>query len=307
MQGSFLPTDTEIRRIVQSVRLGPAQPPDIAPALGPHVPNAVVTIPRADPEFDAARRLDRAYVHKVVGHAMLIDISKAWVSDNPASTTLDQTLFAKLLTELLDRVSQRDLHEISINKKRARDIGHNVRHLTKELREAWEEFDNFYVSAQIQSAEDCVVQDLRIRGYFQSLLHSVNATDNQTGHGQWRDLVFVLRRSCGTCVEFARAVGAHILTHSLVANNRSSIVEHNRSYTIFENAFAGLEAAVAADSDAIMRVVHEEWQNGTRTELTADYYSDTKHRLQKMEATKKVEPEQDAVDTNRGMWDQLGV
>lgn len=270
MQGTFdLPPETaqEVKKAVKRIRLG--------------IHNTGSTLPKTVSDKDRrlcndAMWLDRTYAAKVCGHSNKDSITQGWVSQNPNSTELDQTLFTTLVSEIVERTS-RDLFSAQLYDeddataiKKMSEIGKSIKAVSMHVRIAWEEFDNYHVSPCFRAAEDCIVQDLIGRGFFGwlDLTVTIDASVDKDLRRRRESLIFVLRRCTALNHAFARTVGAHLLTQQLITVNRGSMMEHRRSYNIFENAFNALCVLIGQHDEDIMELVNCK----TLNVLTIDYY-----------------------------------
>eukprot|EP00961_Rhodomonas_salina_P300151 3939517-Rhodomonas_salina.1 len=305
MQGSFTRESDAIRDIVHSVRFGVLEQAGEVeaadaeaggggegtgePAVLLQSQNAGTTVNQRE-----AQQLDKQYAKLVVGHAKVLDISKAWVSENPSTTTLDQAMFAKLLAEILDRIAARELQQLSSQNKRVLAIMHTVRRVQEQLREAWDEFDVYSVSCKIVSAEDEILAELSKHDYFGWMQKQVTATHNKTGHRQNDKLRFLFRRSYVLQAAFARAVGTKILTEEIVAMSRSSIIEHNRSFEFYHASMQKLNSLVSSNLHEILGLFAD---NESPKVLFLDYRNDLLLKLEKTRtseqaaATRTIDPD----------------
>jgi hypothetical protein len=299
MQGSFhTPVSRdELRQIVNTVRFGPGYNANPAQLVSAQWTGE-------DPMNSKARSLDRLYASFVAAHAMVIDMSRAWTVENPSATTVDQKLFTELLFEVVKSVQRREMTELSTDARKLSRIATSVKALQGAMRLAWEEFDNYGVSAQIMGAENIVIQDVRARGLFGAMTHSVDINTDDTGHEELKRLRFVLRRSNGTQTEFARCVGSLVLTQQLVGNNRSSIVEHNRSYNIYENAFEAFFACAKLNEEKITQLIV---QNPLNTHLTIDCYKEFDSKLEefKKQQEQQTQPQPPVDPNGQSVFDPL--
>ena len=91
----------------------------------------------------------------------------------------------------------------------------------------------------------------------------------------------MLRRHPTFSGPFARTVGAHILTQTLVGNNRSSITEHDRSYKIFSNSFQALHTLLRHHKTTVQYLIDRDKTKMTPEELVLffDYFDHYKQQL----------------------------
>eukprot|EP00961_Rhodomonas_salina_P057898 777948-Rhodomonas_salina.1 len=303
-RGTFLPTDTEIRKIVQGVRLGP--PMEVEPgAEGAGEEGAAgelpcVFVPKDNEVCKLARALDCKYVKDVIGGSMVLDMSHGWTSDNPLSTTMDQTIFAKVLAEVLDRVGQQEMRALSAKRKKVHDMAVLFKSLIVELREAWEECDNFEVSYKIVAAENSVMKKLRNCGLFSALVSKVSVKNDTYGHTQWKNLRFVLRRSNACCVQFALAVGSQLLeTVNLSASKQTSITEHRLGVNRWDDEFEDLLNTARTHEREIMSIVTS--RNADNGHLVVDYVEKFKMQLKNREK-REAGGEEHNVDPDKSIW-----
>ena len=319
MQGSFLPTGDAIRDIVRSVKFGPKLPfspenrQEVPAENQAEVPNEAIieaerettTTTEEDEIAREAQNIEREYCGLVAGHSVIIDFNRAWGTSSPNSTTLDHTVFAKLLVETLDRGGH--LHQSDLTKvAEVKELASKNRIICQVMREEWEFFDNYSPSATLKAAEDAVIQDMEFKGHFEFLRPQKRNTELGRVRTQRKHLVFILRRHPTFSAPFSRVVGAHILTQTLVGNNRSSITEHDRSYKIFSNAFDAMHILLkqyrTQISYHISRAFNRENAEicGEEMALYFDYFTHYKEKLKQMQ----MEQNGDTLNNNRsnGVW-----
>ena len=144
MQGTFeLPPETaqQVKAAVKRIRLGPIYSHDGSISV-------TTLTPAQNALYGEAMALDRTYASKVCGHSNKDSITQGWVSQNPNSTELDQTLFTTLVSEIVDRTS-RDLFSAQLDADEDNQaiskmsvIGKRIKAVSMHVRYAWEEYDN---------------------------------------------------------------------------------------------------------------------------------------------------------------------
>ena len=320
MQGSFLPTGDAIRDIVRSVKFGPLLP--VPPVHRQGVPaenqeevlneasieaeRETTTTPEEDGIAREAQNIEREYCGLVAGHSVIIDFNRAWGTSSPNSTTLDHTVFAKLLVETLDRGGH--LHQSDLTKvAEVKELASKNRIICQVMREEWEFFDNYSPSATLKAAEDAVIQDMEFKGHFEFLRPQKKNTELSRVRKQRNHLIYILRRHPTFSAPFSRVVGAHILTQTLVGNNRSSITEHDRSYKIFSNAFDAMHILLKQYRTQISHHISRAF-NCENAEICGkeemalyfDYFTHYKEKLKQMQ----MEQNGDTLNNNRsnGVW-----
>ena len=296
MQGTFdLPPETvaQVRHAVGMIRLGPLI------ASGPD------TIPVPKTAQARARALDRQYAAKVAGHSNIHSLTQAWVSNNPLSTVLDQTLFTRLVCDITERVSrdwfsQNETNEDGVESSK---LAMAVKTVAIHVRQSWEQYDNYHVSPRFSAAEDCIIEDLKSRGLFSWLSSAATIPfeehDVDTSVRDAETLVFILRRSTALCPAFARAVGAHLLTQSIITETGNGRrMDHRRSYSIFENAFNALCDVLSKHEASIEGIVKRDIVDLQSSCITATYDCDYSAPA----ALGDSDPRPGPTDMPPGMW-----
>lgn len=188
----------------------------------------------------------------VHGCVNMLDFSQIWGSRKYHALCMSQDMFCDVLKTIIERLMTGEVDGVVTKILADKDVIELTPLIkltaivSQRLNDHWELVMNFTVSPFVRAGENRVMERLFASDMFKDVSYIKNSVER--GYVEER-MIYYLRRDLGWRRQFASTVGTFLCLDTLKKEGRSSIKEHNRAETDFNNAFYRLVCMIMTNGE----------------------------------------------------------